>query len=37
VWSWDQRFEDSIQTPRRDKGMETVDEKERDALFEMVR
>ncbi|KAM5357520.1 hypothetical protein ACJZ2D_016182 [Fusarium nematophilum] len=37
AWSWDQRFKDSIQRPRRDKGMETLSEKERDALFEMVR
>ncbi|GJC92837.1 protein kinase domain protein [Colletotrichum higginsianum] len=37
AWSWDQRFEDSIQEPRRDEGMETLDERERDALFDMVR
>ncbi|TQN73124.1 Serine/threonine-protein kinase spk-1 [Colletotrichum shisoi] len=37
AWSWDQRFEDSIQEPRRDEGMETLEERERDALFDMVR
>jgi serine/threonine-protein kinase SRPK3 len=37
AWSWNQRFEDSIQEPRRDKGMKMVDEEERDALFEMMR
>ncbi|KAJ0164541.1 Serine/threonine-protein kinase SRPK [Colletotrichum tanaceti] len=37
AWSWDQRFEDSIQEPRRDEGMETLGEGERDALFDMVR
>ncbi|KAH7019746.1 kinase-like domain-containing protein [Ilyonectria destructans] len=36
-WSWDQRFEDSIQQPRREKGMETLDEKESHALCEMIR
>ena len=37
VWPWDQRFEDSIQEPRRDKGMATIDTKEKDALFAMMR
>lgn len=37
VWSWDQRFEDSIQEPRREKGMETLDTKEKDAFFAMMR
>ncbi|WQF77233.1 Putative protein kinase [Colletotrichum destructivum] len=37
AWSWDQRFEDSIQEPGHDEGMETLDERERDALFDMVR
>lgn len=36
-WSWDQRFEESIQQARREEGMETLDVKERDALFEMIR
>ncbi|RSL98212.1 hypothetical protein CDV31_012697 [Fusarium ambrosium] len=36
-WSWDQRFEDSIQQPRREKGMGTLDEKEGHALCEMIR
>ncbi|PNY27326.1 Protein kinase domain protein [Tolypocladium capitatum] len=37
VWSWDQRFEDSIQEPRREKGMATLDAKEKDAFFAMMR
>lgn len=37
VWSWDQRFEDSIQEPRRGKGMATIDTKEKDAFFSMMR
>ncbi|WYZ42239.1 hypothetical protein EsH8_V_001134 [Colletotrichum jinshuiense] len=37
VWSWDQRFEDSIQEPRRSKGMETMSNEERTVLFEMLR
>lgn len=37
VWSWDQRFEDSIQEPRRKWGMETLDDAERDAFVEMLR
>lgn len=36
-WTWDQRFEDSIQEPRREKGMTTICEGERADLFEMVR
>ncbi|KAI1123934.1 kinase-like domain-containing protein [Nemania abortiva] len=36
-WSWDQRFEDCIQRPRREYGMEALDEKEKDAFFQMVR
>lgn len=36
-WSWDQRFEDSIQQPRREKGMETFDEEESHAFREMIR
>ncbi|KAF2969484.1 hypothetical protein GQX73_g4035 [Xylaria multiplex] len=37
VWSWDQRFEDSIQQPRRETGMGALDEEEGDAFSEMVR
>jgi serine/threonine protein kinase len=37
AWSWDQRFEDSIQQPRRDEGMQALDGKERDDFFDMVR
>ncbi|TWU77263.1 hypothetical protein ED733_003206 [Metarhizium rileyi] len=36
VWSWNQRFEDSIQEPRREKGMAALDVKERDAFFAMM-
>ncbi|RSL85825.1 hypothetical protein CEP52_016019 [Fusarium oligoseptatum] len=36
-WSWDQRFEDSIQQPRREEGIGTLDEKEGHALCEMIR
>ena len=36
-WTFDQRFEDSIQEPRRREGMATMDEEERVALFEMIR
>ncbi|KAK1767745.1 kinase domain-containing protein [Phialemonium atrogriseum] len=37
VWTFDQRFEDTIQAPRRRKETEGMDKEERDALFEMVR
>ncbi|SPQ21530.1 f2e24157-8dd7-4505-936f-959e878438f3 [Thermothielavioides terrestris] len=37
VWSWERRFEQWIQEPRRDKGMATLDEKEREAFAAMVR
>lgn len=37
MWSWNQRLEDSIQEPRRDKGMTILDVEERDTLFMMVR
>jgi serine/threonine protein kinase len=37
VWSWDQRFEDSIQAPRRERGMEMLNLKEKDAFFKMIR
>ena len=37
VWTFEQRFEDAIQAPRRRRGTEGMDEEERDALFDMVR
>ena len=37
VISFDDRFECSIHDHRRDKGLETLDEKERDAFVEMIR
>lgn len=37
VWSWDQRFDDIIQEPRRSKGMETMSNEEGTVLFEMLR
>ena len=37
VWTFEQRFEDSIQQPRREGGMETISEDEREAIFEMIR
>ncbi|KAK8061438.1 protein kinase-like protein [Apiospora phragmitis] len=37
VWTFDQRFEDAIQAPRRRMGTEVIGEEERDALFEMIR
>ena len=37
VWSWEQRFEDGIQEPRREEGMETICEQEKEAFFEMIR
>ena len=36
-WTWDQRFEVSIQQPRRRESMETLDEKEGHAFQEMIR
>ncbi|PKX99960.1 kinase-like protein [Aspergillus campestris IBT 28561] len=35
--SWVDRFEDSVQQPRRESGMAPVDARERDALFDMLR
>ncbi|CAI7649154.1 unnamed protein product [Penicillium bialowiezense] len=35
--SWDDRFEDSVQRPRRDSDMPPVDEREMEALFDMLR
>lgn len=37
VWTFDQRFEDAIQAPRRRRGTEVMDDEERDALFAMIR
>lgn len=37
VWTFEQRFEDSIQQPRKEGGMEMIAEDERRAIFEMVR
>lgn len=36
-WTWDQRFEDSIQEPRRERNMPTVCEAEKADLFAMIR
>lgn len=35
--SWDDRFEDSVQQPRRDSGMSSIDAGEREAFFDMLR
>lgn len=35
--SWEDRFEDSVQQPRRDSGMPPFDANERDAVFDMLR
>ncbi|KAK6826749.1 hypothetical protein RU639_004558 [Aspergillus parasiticus] len=35
--SWEDRFEDSVQQPRRDSGMPVFDAKERAAIFDMLR
>ncbi|KAK2731591.1 protein kinase domain-containing protein [Colletotrichum kahawae] len=37
VCTFDQRFEDGIQEPRRREGMEAMNDLERDALFKMIR
>ncbi|KAF6793394.1 protein kinase domain-containing protein [Colletotrichum sojae] len=37
VWTFDQRFHDAIQEPRRRRGLEAMSDPERDALFEMIR
>lgn len=37
VWSWERRFEQWVQNPRQAKGMETIGEDERDALFRLLR
>ena len=36
-WTWNERFEDSIQEPRRRKKLGTLDGDEEAALFEMIR
>ncbi|KAJ5202316.1 Srpk [Penicillium cf. viridicatum] len=35
--SWDDRFEDSVQQPRRDSGIPSFDAREREAFFDMLR
>lgn len=35
--SWDDRFEDSVEQPRRAKGIPSFDTRERDAFFDMLR
>ncbi|KAF9883407.1 hypothetical protein FE257_003490 [Aspergillus nanangensis] len=35
--SWDDRFEDSVQEPRQDRGMQRIDAEEREAIFSMLR
>lgn len=35
--SWDDRFKDSVERPRRDKGIPLFDAEERDAIFDMLR
>ncbi|KAF3343746.1 Sodium/potassium-transporting ATPase subunit alpha-1 [Verticillium dahliae VDG2] len=37
VWTFEQRFEDSIQQPRREGGMEVIADDEREAIFEMIK
>ncbi|KAF6794256.1 protein kinase domain-containing protein [Colletotrichum musicola] len=37
VWSFEQRFHDAIQEPRRRSGLEAMSDPERDALCEMIR
>lgn len=37
VWTFDHRFEDAIQEPRRREGPEVMGDSERDALFKMIR
>ncbi|KAK1976348.1 kinase-like domain-containing protein [Colletotrichum cereale] len=37
VRTFDQRFQDAIQEPRRRRGLETMNDSERDALFNMIR
>jgi serine/threonine-protein kinase SRPK3 len=37
IWSWERRFEQWVQKPRQSKGMGTISEDERDALFKLLR
>lgn len=37
VWTFDERFQDAIQEPRRRRGLEVMNDSERDALFKMIR
>lgn len=37
VWTFEKRFEDCIQQPRRENGMETIAEDERGAMFAMIK
>ncbi|KAH7019705.1 kinase-like domain-containing protein [Ilyonectria destructans] len=37
IWSWERRFEQWVQNPRRSRDMETISEDERDALFKLLR
>ncbi|KFA70750.1 hypothetical protein S40288_09215 [Stachybotrys chartarum IBT 40288] len=36
IWSWERRFEQWVQSPRRSRGMETIPDDERDALFKLL-
>ncbi|KJX93417.1 protein kinase domain protein [Zymoseptoria brevis] len=36
LWSWERRFEQWIQHPRRRRGMEVISDKERDALLSLL-
>ncbi|GKT59583.1 protein kinase domain-containing protein [Colletotrichum tofieldiae] len=37
VWTFDQRFQDAIQEPRSRRGLEVMNDSERDSLFKMIR
>lgn len=37
VWTFNQRFEDAIQAPRRRRRREAMDDEEKDVLFKMIR
>lgn len=37
IWTWDRRFEQWVQEPRRSCGMDVIDDEEKSALFEMLR
>lgn len=36
IWSWERRFEQWVQNPRRSRDMETINEDERDALLKLL-